>query len=273
MSYSSKKFGAAYANTVGMRYSRLLMALAAALVIAPASAHAQVLGKFQWAGIGNAFPWWYKQQNNQAIDVYAGGSYRAKYEINSSAPYLPPHGTTAFGPAVDIFCVDFTHEANTGTYNAWFTKLNQPLTHTRSSNLSDYLKAAWLVQKMDATPVSNKSTRADIHGAIWYMMSGEPAGVLHGSNYTNTGILGWIGLANLDYNDGSVNASQWNIVTDQCVTTIGHNGAGFGSSSADNCSQEFLTRNVTPEPATLILLGTGLAATLLLTGVLRRQSA
>ncbi len=256
-----------------MRKDRLLLALVAAAILAPASAHAQVQGKLQWAGIGNAFPLWYQQQNSQQIYVYAGGSYRANFEINSPAPYLPPHGTTAFGPTVDIFCVDFTHEANTGSYNAWFTKLNDPLTHTRSSVMKDYLKAAWLVQKMDATPVSNQSQRADLHAAIWYMMSGEPAGVYHSGSYTSAGFMSWIAMATQDYNDGSVNASQWTVVTDQCVSTIGHNGAGFGSSAADNCSQEFLTRNVTPEPATLILLGTGLAATLMLTGVLRRQIA
>jgi hypothetical protein len=258
-----------------MRISRGLLALAAAMTLAPVSAHAQYYsGKLQWAGIGNSFAWYFKQSNNNTIGVYGGAAYAAKLEINTTSPWVPPHGTTSFGPVVDIYCVDFTHEAVTGSYNAWFSKLSgQPLTQTRLNNTTQYMKAAWLITKMDATPLSNQSTRADIHAAIWYMMSGDPVAVNHGSTYTNTGMLSWMGLANSNWNDGSVNGSQWTIVTDQCVGTVGHLGAGFGSGAADACSQEFLTRNVTPEPATLMLLGTGLLATLAMAGMVRRQSA
>jgi len=252
-----------------MKVLKFAAALALCAAV-PATAHAQYSGKFQWVGVGNSFVATYKQANNTNISVYGGAAYQAKLNIQSTNPYLPAHGTgTAFGPAVDIFCVDFTHHAQSA-YNAWFTKLDQsqPLTKTRSSNLASYLKAAWLVQKMQSTPITNQSARADIHAAIWYMMSGSPISVLHGSSYTNTGLNSWLAQANANWQDGSVNGAEWTVVTDACVANGGTAGSGF--SAADTCSQEFLTKNVVPEPATMILLGTGLLATLAMTGVLRR---
>jgi len=63
------------------------------------------------------------------------------------------------------------------------------------------------------------------------------------------------------------------VVTAACGSSGGTAGTGHNNNPSDSCAQEFLTRNVVPEPATVILLGTGLLATLALTGVMRRPEA
>jgi hypothetical protein len=247
-----------------MRAMRLATLAVLLVGITPCVGSAQTAGTFQWYGIGNSFisSFRYSDDADHVITAYAGGAYQAQFNIPSADPYLPPHETqTGFGPAVDIFCIDFLHDANSDApYSAFFTNLgNNPLTKTRSTDITKYLKAAYLVDKMDKITTS-QADRVDLHAAIWNIMAGEPYAAKVGwadeafDVDAHQRMLDWVSQAETNY--GSVNKYSWTVVTDAC---IGDN-AGAGSGAVDGCSQEFLTRNpvVTPEPGTVILMATGM---------------
>src|SRR5712672_2128627 len=154
----------------------VLPVLAALAMVPPAHAQNTLQGKIQWGGVNKSFVWYWKDSKGTVFGAYGGGAYGAQLAFNStgSAYYWPNHGTTAFGPTVDIFCVDFLHEANTSSagYNAYFTNLSGPLSNTRSGNKTQYLEAAWLASQMQnygTTTTADKSTRAQIHAAMWWI--------------------------------------------------------------------------------------------------------
>ena len=261
-----------------MRISRTLLAAVAATVVFAGVAQAQATGKVKWVGVGT-----HPATSKYSTLANGGGTqwnvytspYQAKFQINSgwspSTAWMPAHSSPPNwnGPADDIFCVDFKHAANTSTagYSANFTNLGTNAadinTKTRSGNsLQKYKQAAWLASKIAGAAVDSVG---DINGAIWQVMSGEPMYRKNTHNvWTASGINSWISKSLLNF--GNVNAREWVVVTDQAAA-----GQAVGSSTSRG-SQEYIT-HVTPEPATLLLLGTGLLATLMAAGALRRSAA
>ena len=262
-----------------MRIARTLLAAVTATIVSAGVAQAQATGLVKWAGVGTSYAWSSYSQTGTETQYGAWNVYTSPYraQFNIDAPYagtqlMPPGGPTGFGPAWDIFCVDFNHYSITDRdYAANFTNLGvakaaaDPNTiigvATRSGHqLSDYLGAAYLAQQIYSP--ANASQIGAINGAIWQLMSGAPKYIWNTTTngWDNSGINNWLSLARNEWN--TVNASDWVVVSEQATA---------GTNVTDVGGQEYIS-HVTPEPATLLLLGTGLLATLVAAGAFRRSA-
>jgi len=170
--------------------------------------------------------------------------------------YVGPYFAHVVGqpgqPELDVFCVDYNHEISLGQqWEANFSSLDGDLSHTRFDNLVEYSEAAWLDMKFATTSTTQWGL---LHYAIWNITSPGTPNYSGFSIADRNTINGFITDAQNNYKN--VDLSDWAVVTD--VNT--KNGQGG--------VQEYLTQ-VTPEPGTILLLGTGL---LLIGGVLAKRS-
>ena len=154
-------------------------------------------------------------------------------------------------PTIDLFCVDYLHHISFGqTWQANFTNLatgNLSITRfgSQSNALAKYEQAAWLTTQFQN---HNPSVWGDIHGAIWNLFTPN-------SPVLTAGVTQWMNLAAANYQTDMWQYKYFTLVTDVNARTGG--------------TQEFFT-TTTPEPGTLILMGTGLLAVFTFTGFARR---
>ena len=167
------------------------------------------------------------------------------------ALYVSPYAGTIVGSGQGLVlnCVDFFHNVTIGqTYSANLTQLaGGDLSNTRFNNLEWYLQAAWLTQQYNSPdPGSNDNRRIAIQAAIWNIFT--PAAPDRDITGTTNDSEYWINQARLASNWTSINISQFYVLTPTNM-------------SSASSSQEFLVYNpsAVPEPATLTLLGTGMA--------------
>lgn len=166
------------------------------------------------------------------------------------------------GRNIDVWCVDFLNRVGAGNqYRVNKTSLGGNgtpvnLSNTRfgGSNLDNYRKAAWLATQFSQV-TANSSNWGSIHAAIWHLTT---------PNAPNTNAAmtasanNWISLANANYMRFYYNNVY--VLTDVAVERCALAG---GAAPYANCGkQEHIyvdgELTVTPEPASMALLATGL---------------
>ena len=174
--------------------------------------------------------------------------------------YAGPYSATLNGNSISMICISFDRHVSTG--QEWQATVN-PLTASGVANglygsqqgaLSDfqqdgpqqgallkYQQAAWLFDQISVRP----NEAGDIHGAIWNIFNPGVTPDTDGSN-------AWLSVAQ-NQNFANYDFSKFRILTPADGTAAG--------------PQENLT--TVPEPATMFLLGTGLAG---VAGAARRKS-
>jgi len=240
------------------------IAAAAGLLIAGSLQAQSGIGQMKWVGVNGNWAPFSTDGGLHSFNIYTD-PYRAQFHVatNYTGVLLPPSGSP-FGPTSDIFCVDFDHYANTGTSNVWFTTLADGQanagwfgTYTRSTSLQKYVEAAYLSHK-----IQTGGDKALYSAAIWQIMTGTPFMYKNGVWHD---VWGAVNDATLAYEGGTtdVNLSEWAVVSEYKYDPNRNKILGD--------HQEFLTQ-VTPEPATLLLLGTGLVVMLMAAGAFRRPT-
>lgn len=209
------------------RTRSLLLAGALLLAAGPLAAQTQV--KLTGAG------------HTVAFGVYVG-------------PYKGQLGSGPGAPTVDLFCVDYMNHSSIGqVWNAkkgFIGATNINISNARygatTNALEKYRMAAWLTTQFATAPATQWG---DIHATIWHLMTPGAPGYVPNSSWLSAAQNFYLTNSNPHYYD------QFMILSD--VNMSSPNGAGIRTAGV----QEFIV--VTPEPGTMLLLGTGMVGLLL----------
>jgi len=161
--------------------------------------------------------------------VYFDGSYSF---ADSNGYGIPPYGGTLNGQTESFYCVDFSHEIQTG--QSWYVNISSltgsSFSSTRLGDQSTYMVMAYLITQMMGPGVTQLQRGADQY-AIW-SFSGGPA-----NPYGSTSAI--VAAALTGMQNSGFTGQGW-----ETLTPTGSVG------------QEFLV--YVPEPGALLLLVVGL---------------
>ncbi|HET9440316.1 MAG TPA: hypothetical protein VFO52_09100, partial [Longimicrobiales bacterium] len=156
-------------------------------------------------------------------------------------PYLGAYGP-GFSNEIVLNCVDFFHEITIGqTWTANLTNLGSgDLSTTRfgaefSNSAARYRQAAYLTTQYAGR---TNTQIAQIQATIWRLFDNNPY-----ASPPSPGTDYWLNLARNNYQ--SIDANRVTVITDV-------------NRQLASSAQEFIHYQVTPEPATMIMLGSGL---------------
>jgi hypothetical protein len=164
-------------------------------------------------------------------------------------PYRGVLGSGPGAPSIDVVCVDYfndaylnqqytVHSTNLGTgWNADAVRFG----NTSANSLLAYRQAAWLSWQFASTPPSSAAW-GTIHRSIWNIFTPDPM--------FSSQLADWQTAWNDWYNSAAGQSYDWNSVVVLTDASMQPGTPGIGG------RQEFIT--TTPEPATLLLLSSGL---------------
>jgi hypothetical protein len=202
-----------------------------------------------------------------------GAGLRGTYS-GSGTYYISPFGATltpvgGSAQAITIFCIDFLNQGNVG--QSWAVNISSLLDapsilrdtrHGDEANAVDRYKAtAWLASQMNTASTTDKIA---IQAAIWEMMTpGSPNGGSGESTWYNRAVAAHMG------NWSGMSFAGWSVLTQVGADHIDRGVEINGYVKSTHGRQEYITYHpptVVPEPATLVLFGSGFAG---LVGIVR----
>ncbi len=269
------------------RLRTAVLSLAATFVVAAGAGAQPAKTNMQFIGLGSP---------SVAVGSISGGVYSAKWDglVDPNPSVLVGSST------IDVVCIDLLNSVSSGqTWTANITNLGNASadrTYLRFGGygaagadnwLTRYRAVALLSAQLKATPSGSTLQLQQLHTAIWRTMTEKAVynvpvfsnSVYNGTdqNYTAggygsstiwgdpTGVGAGVVKLMTDARNGAIamasNTTFWSQFTVLSDVAIARSGVSTGSwSPLTGGTQEFITFTPVPEPASLALMGTGLAA-------------